>query len=43
MDKKVKKLIDIPEQNITQLKIIAVKEGLSLKKWIENLILKQLK
>lgn len=41
--KKIRKLIDIPEKDIKQLKVIAINEGLTLKQWIENLISKQLK
>lgn len=41
--KKIRKLIDIPEKDFKQLKILAINEGFSLKEWIENLISKQLK
>jgi|OpeIllAssembly_1097287.scaffolds.fasta_scaffold154306_1 hypothetical protein len=41
--KKIRKLIDIPEKDIKQLKVIAINEGLTLKEWIEKLISKQLK
>ena len=40
---KLRKQIDIPRMHLKRLKILAVNDGVSLKEWIEQLILKQLK
>ena len=39
----MKKLIDLPDDKIKKLKKIAVDSGMSFKKWIEHVILYQLK
>ena len=39
----MKKLIEIPDDKIKELKKIAVDAGMSFKKWIEHVILFQLK
>ena len=40
---KMKKLIELPYENIEELKLLAIDAGMSFKKWIEHVILYQLK
>lgn len=39
----MKKLIDIPDDKVKELKKLAVESGKSFKAWIESIILKQTK
>ena len=39
----MKKLIDIPDDKIKELKKLAVEADMSFKKWLEHVILYQLK
>lgn len=39
----MRKQIDIPDNKVKELKKLAVDAGLSFKKWIESVILKQTK
>ena len=39
----MKKLIDIPDDKIKELKKLAIDAGISFKQWVELVILKQLK
>ena len=39
----MKKLIELPDDKLKKLKKIAIESGMSFKKWIEYVILAQLK
>lgn len=39
----MKKLIDIPDEFVHDLKIIAAKANVSVKKWLENIITNSIK